>query len=200
MGADQDEPSPGSPAGSSGVRSRRRTSATPRRSSTSATLCRRSRASSIRPTSTSFTPAVESSTTPRATASTTTTSAPASTSSTAKPYGFTYGAERDELDGNVYWRTTQFLFPIYGMFPGQDGVVPLSMYTPGRRPPHRCTWACGGGPPARCPAAGRRARCHRLTSPASLVPRRRPHEGPSSTGKFFANWWPQAALGQQTSS
>ena len=33
---------------------------------------------------------------------------------------------------HYYWRTTQFLFPIYGMFPGggEDGTVPLSMYVP----------------------------------------------------------------------
>ncbi len=46
--------------------------------------------------------------------------------------GVLYGAKRLEEDGNTYWRTTQFLFPIYGMFPGgrDDGTVPLSIYMP----------------------------------------------------------------------
>src|SRR2546428_12990355 len=44
-----------------------------------------------------------------------------------------YAARRHEEDGEAYyWRPTQFLFPIYGMFPGggEDGTVPLSMYVP----------------------------------------------------------------------
>src|ERR1051326_2342062 len=48
-------------------------------------------------------------------------------------YGVMYAARRNEEIGDVYyWRTTQFLFPIYGMFPGggEDGTVPLSIYVP----------------------------------------------------------------------
>jgi phenylpropionate dioxygenase-like ring-hydroxylating dioxygenase large terminal subunit len=46
-------------------------------------------------------------------------------------YGLHYAAEREEPDtGNVYWRTTHFLFPIYGMFPGGPDSVPLSVYVP----------------------------------------------------------------------
>jgi len=46
--------------------------------------------------------------------------------------GVTYAAERPEKDGSAYWRTTHFLFPIYGMWPGSadDGTVPLSIYLP----------------------------------------------------------------------
>src|ERR687886_341319 len=34
-------------------------------------------------------------------------------------YGVMYGARRNEEDGDTYyWRTTQYLFPFYGMFPG----------------------------------------------------------------------------------
>jgi hypothetical protein len=41
-----------------------------------------------------------------------------------------HGAKRQE--GNrTYWRTTQFLFPIFTMFPAtEDGTVPSHMYTP----------------------------------------------------------------------
>jgi phthalate 4,5-dioxygenase len=50
-------------------------------------------------------------------------------------YGVMYGGRRTEdYNGETtyYWRTTQFLFPIYGMFPGgsDDGTVPLSIYLP----------------------------------------------------------------------
>src|SRR5215813_5515282 len=41
-------------------------------------------------------------------------------------YGVMYAARRAEEDGDTfYWRTTQFLFPIYGMFPGggEDATV-----------------------------------------------------------------------------
>ena len=43
-----------------------------------------------------------------------------------------YGARRQEDEEHYYWRSTQFLFPIYGMFPGggEDGSVPLSIYLP----------------------------------------------------------------------
>lgn len=46
--------------------------------------------------------------------------------------GLTYGAERREGDNHIYWRTTHFLFPIYGMWPGasDDGTTPLSIYLP----------------------------------------------------------------------
>jgi phthalate 4,5-dioxygenase oxygenase subunit len=45
-------------------------------------------------------------------------------------YGLMYAAEREEEDGNVYWRTTNFMFPFYGMFPGSPRSVPLSIYVP----------------------------------------------------------------------
>jgi phthalate 4,5-dioxygenase oxygenase subunit len=45
-------------------------------------------------------------------------------------YGLLYGAERAEADGSSYWRTSHFLFPFYGMFPGSDKGVPLSIYVP----------------------------------------------------------------------
>jgi phthalate 4,5-dioxygenase len=46
-------------------------------------------------------------------------------------YGIYYGASREEEPGKTYWRTTQFLFPIFTMFPAtEDGTVPSHMYTP----------------------------------------------------------------------
>ena len=46
-------------------------------------------------------------------------------------YGVLYGAKREEEEGKTYWRTTQYLMPIFTMFPGtEDGFVPSHMYTP----------------------------------------------------------------------
>ena len=46
-------------------------------------------------------------------------------------YGTYYGAARHAGPGKTYWRTTQFLFPIFTMFPAtEDGTVPSHMYTP----------------------------------------------------------------------
>ena len=46
-------------------------------------------------------------------------------------YGIYYGASRYEAPGLTYWRTTQYLFPIFTMFPAApDGTVPQHMYTP----------------------------------------------------------------------
>jgi phenylpropionate dioxygenase-like ring-hydroxylating dioxygenase large terminal subunit len=46
-------------------------------------------------------------------------------------YGIYYGASRRESAGRTYWRTTQFLFPVFTMFPAtEDGTVPQHMYTP----------------------------------------------------------------------
>ena len=107
-----------------------------------------------------------------------------------KPYGFTYGAERNELDGNVYWRTTQFIFPVYGMFPAQDGVVPLSIYLPvdDYHTVHMGIW---WKPAGEMPGNGKP---HSLLpeEPGTLVPGVGPMK-PEQHGRFFAKWWPQAA-------
>lgn len=107
-----------------------------------------------------------------------------------REHGFTYGAERAELDGNVYWRTTQFLFPIYGMFPAQDGVVPLSMYTPidDHHTLHMGVW---WKPAGAMPGDGR-PRGALSEEPGALAPGVGPMK-PEQHGRFFAKWWPQAA-------
>lgn len=46
-------------------------------------------------------------------------------------YGLLYGAKRLEEDGRIYWRTTQYLMPIFALFPAsEDGTVPSHIYTP----------------------------------------------------------------------
>ncbi len=107
-----------------------------------------------------------------------------------KEYGFTYGAERNELDGNVYWRTTQFLFPVYGMFPAQDGVVPLSIYLPvdDYHTVHMGVW---WKPAGEMPGSGK-PHSALPEEPGTLVPGVGPMK-PEQHGRFFAKWWPQAA-------
>jgi phthalate 4,5-dioxygenase oxygenase subunit len=46
-------------------------------------------------------------------------------------YGVVYGANRDESESTTYWRITQFMFPIYALFPANaDGSVPGHMWVP----------------------------------------------------------------------
>jgi len=46
-------------------------------------------------------------------------------------YGVLYGARREEAPGEAYWRTTQFMFPIFVFFPAQeDGTVPGHIWVP----------------------------------------------------------------------
>jgi phenylpropionate dioxygenase-like ring-hydroxylating dioxygenase large terminal subunit len=46
-------------------------------------------------------------------------------------YGVVYGANREENDWTTYWRITQFLFPIFALFPqAPDGTVPGHIWVP----------------------------------------------------------------------
>ena len=107
-----------------------------------------------------------------------------------KEHGFTYGAEREELDGNTYWRTTQFLFPIYGMFPAQGGVVPLSMYLPvdDYHTVHMGIW----WNPSQAMQGEGTPQGLLSDEPGALMPGVGPMK-PEQHGRFFSKWWPQAA-------
>ena len=106
-------------------------------------------------------------------------------------YGLMYAAEREEEDGNVYWRTTNFMFPFYGMFPGSPTSVPLSIYVPiddhhtlhmGVRwhPTAKMTGALW--PSADLP-----------TNKGELVEGMGPMR-PEQKGKFYSDWWPEARI------
>ena len=46
-------------------------------------------------------------------------------------YGVVYGANREEDPETTYWRITQFLFPIFALFPAAaDGTVPSHIWVP----------------------------------------------------------------------
>ena len=108
------------------------------------------------------------------------------------PYGVLYGARRLEDEGDhYYWRTTQYLFPIYGMFPGggEDGTVPLSMYVP-IDDYHTLHWGLRWHPSVPFGGDGR----PRAVAPkenGELIGGVGPMK-PEQQGKWFANWWPEA--------
>jgi phenylpropionate dioxygenase-like ring-hydroxylating dioxygenase large terminal subunit len=106
-------------------------------------------------------------------------------------YGVYYGAERQEAPGKTYWRTTQYLFPIFTMFPAtEDGLVPQHMYTP---IDDNLTMHWGlRWHPAR-PIDGPRQLNQRVTK----IPDNHgmgPMQ-PTRHGLPFADWWPVAELG-----
>jgi phthalate 4,5-dioxygenase len=104
--------------------------------------------------------------------------------------GLTYGAERTEENGNTYWRTTHFLFPIYGMFPGDDyGTTPLSIYVP-IDDEHTLHMGVQWHPSKPIPGS-RRPDGKLADEPGVLVDGVGPMK-PEQRGKFFAHWWPEA--------
>ena len=101
-------------------------------------------------------------------------------------YGLVYGAQRPEADGSAYWRTSHFLFPIYGMFPATEMAVPLSIYLPidDETTVH----------------FGLQWHPSRALEGSRWPTQDTPEEGgflmdgvgrlkPEQKGKFFANWW-----------
>lgn len=106
-------------------------------------------------------------------------------------YGVLYGARRTEDAEAYYWRTTQYLFPIYGMFPGggEDGTVPLSIYLP-IDDDHTLHWGLRWHPSKALP--GDRGPMQREPNPTGeLIPavgQMKPHQ----YGRFHADWWPVA--------
>jgi phthalate 4,5-dioxygenase oxygenase subunit len=101
--------------------------------------------------------------------------------------GITYGAERHQEDGNSYWRTTHFLFPIYGMFPSSPAGCNLSIYVPidDYYTLHMgVTWH-----PTKPFEGSRRPTFEgpkefgAMGSPGPMKPEQK--------GTFFPNWWPE---------
>ena len=104
--------------------------------------------------------------------------------------GVLYGGSRVEEDGNTYWRTTQFLFPIYGMFPGgrDDGTVPLSIYVPidDEHTLHMGVfWH-----PTKALDTGRDPRKGSLPEEPGVLANGVGPMKPHQHGRFFADWWP----------
>ena len=102
--------------------------------------------------------------------------------------GMTYGAERTEDDGSTYWRTTHFLFPMYGMFPGgsDDGTVPLSIYLP-VDDEHTVHFGVFWHPTN---TFDERRPFSELPDEPGVLGRGVGPMKPEQPGAFFANWWP----------
>lgn len=104
-------------------------------------------------------------------------------------YGMLYAAERLEEDGNNYWRTTHFLFPFYGMFPGGPKSVPMSIYVP-IDDTHTLHMGVRWHPTEKTGMA-RWPTDELPEEPGTLVEGVGPMR-PEQKGKFFADWWPEA--------
>ncbi|HET6320052.1 MAG TPA: Rieske 2Fe-2S domain-containing protein [Chloroflexota bacterium] len=107
-------------------------------------------------------------------------------------YGVMYGARRQEDEDYFYWRSTQFLFPIYGMFPGggEDGTVPLSIYLP-IDDTHTLHWGLWWHPSQALPRSGTRPTAVTFNDTGQLIGGVGPLK-PEQKGRFFADWWPEA--------
>jgi phenylpropionate dioxygenase-like ring-hydroxylating dioxygenase large terminal subunit len=105
-------------------------------------------------------------------------------------YGIYYGASREESPGRTYWRTTQYLFPVFAMFPAtEDGTVPQHMYTPidDNLTMH---WGIRWHPTRRFMHE------RKLNQGVSKIPEQNgmgPMK-PTRQGRVFANWWPVAEM------
>ena len=103
-------------------------------------------------------------------------------------YGIYYGASRMEGADLTYWRTTQYLFPVFAMFPATpDGTVPQHMYTPidDNLTMH---WGLRWHPTREFDGP------RRLAQTISKLPERNgmgPMK-PSQLGRIYPDWWPVA--------
>ncbi|HZT06908.1 MAG TPA: Rieske 2Fe-2S domain-containing protein [Chloroflexota bacterium] len=104
---------------------------------------------------------------------------------TETEYGLMYGARRVEGPGSAYWRTTQFLMPVYTLFPPvQPGVVPLHIWVP-IDDEHTLTWGLRWAPgedlsPADAVVPGGGG----MTGVGPMMDEQH--------GKPYARWWPVA--------
>ena len=100
-------------------------------------------------------------------------------------YGLMYGARRIEGPGLVYVRTTQFLMPVYTIFPADsEGTVPIHIWVP-IDDDHTLVWGMRWHP------AREMAQRELLTRApmAGMGPMQE-----ERTGTFFSKWWPTASL------
>jgi hypothetical protein len=98
--------------------------------------------------------------------------------------GLLYGARRIEGPGLNYWRTTQFLMPVYTLFPPVEPmVVPLHIWVP-IDDEHTLTWGLRWDPSK--PLQGRDLAFGR-PGMVGVGPMK-----PEQKGRFYANSWPVA--------
>jgi phthalate 4,5-dioxygenase oxygenase subunit len=103
--------------------------------------------------------------------------------------GLTYAAERAEPGGDTYWRTTHYLFPFYGMFPGDAAKVPLSLYVP-IDDEHTLHMGIEWNPSTPVPEP--RWPAPTLPAETGLIVEGMGPMLPEQHGRFFSHWWPEA--------
>ena len=97
---------------------------------------------------------------------------------TETEYGVLYGAKRTEAPGQTYWRTTQFMFPIFTFFPAnEDGTVPGHIWVP-LDDEHTMQWGLQWHPFRDLADRG----------PRDGLGKHKPHQ----FGKWYASSWPEA--------
>jgi len=98
-------------------------------------------------------------------------------------YGLMYGARRIESPGTIYWRTTQYLMPVYTIFPAaHDGEVPVHIWVP-IDDEHTLVWGIRWNPTKEIEDRG--LMTGSATTGVGLM-KSGGHE------PFYAGWWPQA--------
>jgi phthalate 4,5-dioxygenase len=100
-------------------------------------------------------------------------------------YGMMYGASRGVVEGQIYWRTTQYLMPVHTHFPANsDGMVPSHIWVP-IDDDHTLVWGVKWYPhqemPERTPLFQQA-----MEGMGPMLPEQQ--------GKFYASWWPVANL------
>jgi phenylpropionate dioxygenase-like ring-hydroxylating dioxygenase large terminal subunit len=100
---------------------------------------------------------------------------------TETDYGLLYGARRDQGRGQSYWRTTQFLMPVFALFPAERGFVPSHMWVP-IDDEHTLAWGVRWHPTQEMPHRELLSRSDELAAVGPMLPEQK--------GKFYAHWWP----------
>ena len=102
-------------------------------------------------------------------------------------YGTMYSARRDAGPGRYYWRTAQYVMPVYTLFPGSgDGQVPSHIWIP-IDDHHTLSFGVKWNPIAEWPDRTPTFRRADLDATGRMLPERQ--------GSYFSHWWPEINMG-----
>jgi hypothetical protein len=98
-------------------------------------------------------------------------------------YGTMYSARRNAGQGRYYWRTAQYVMPVYTLFPGSgDGSVPSHIWVP-IDDEHTLSFGVKWNPLAEWPDRTPTSRRADVDATGRMLPERQ--------GTYFAHWWPE---------
>jgi len=101
-------------------------------------------------------------------------------------YGTMYSARRTAGPDRYYWRTAQFIMPIFTLFPGSgDGQVPSHIWVP-IDDHHTLSFGVKWNPTAEWPDRTPSSR-RDMDGTGPMLPEQR--------GTYFAHWWPEINVG-----